>query len=76
MDQIYQIGNCLKPVENPAMVQVLNKALIKQHLLVTQTFKGLEMIFTGKANFKTDVGGPVTIIKMSAEAAKAGIWNH
>ena len=32
------------------------------------------MIFTGKANLKTDVGGPVTIIKMSAATAKAGIW--
>ena len=33
------------------------------------------MIFTGKPNLKTDVGGPVTIIKMSAETAKTGIWN-
>ena len=32
------------------------------------------MIFTGKANLKTDVGGPVTIVKMSAATAKAGIW--
>ena len=42
--------------------------------LVSQTFKGLEMIFTGKANFKTDVGGPVTIIKMSTKTAEMGIW--
>jgi len=33
------------------------------------------MIFTGKANLKTDVGGPVTIIKMSAASAESGIWN-
>ena len=33
------------------------------------------MMFTGEANFKTDVGGPITIIKMSSKAAKAGIWN-
>ena len=32
------------------------------------------MIFTGKADLKTDVGGPVTIIKLSGQAAKAGIW--
>ena len=43
--------------------------------LVKQTFKGLEMIFTGKANLKTDVGGPVTIIKISEKQHKAGIWN-
>ena len=28
---------------------------------------------TGKVNFKTDVGGPVTIIKMSTEVAKNGL---
>ena len=28
------------------------------------------MIFTGKANLKTDVGGPITIIKMSAATAQ------
>ena len=30
---------------------------------------------TGKVNFKTDVGGPVSIIRISSEAAKNGIWN-
>ena len=33
------------------------------------------MIFTGKANLKTDVGGPVTIVRMSSQAAKIGIMN-
>ena len=42
--------------------------------LIKQTFQGLKMIFTGKADLKTDVGGPVTIIKLSGQAAKAGIW--
>ena len=28
---------------------------------------------TGKVNFKTDVGGPVTIIKMSTQVAKSGL---
>ena len=32
------------------------------------------MIFTGKASLN-DVGGPVTIIRISGAAAKAGIWN-
>ena len=31
------------------------------------------MMVTGKVNFKTDVGGPVTIIKMSTEVAKSGL---
>ncbi|MDZ5038529.1 site-2 protease family protein, partial [Clostridium perfringens] len=33
------------------------------------------MMITGKVNFKTDVGGPVSIIRMSSQAAKNGIWN-
>ena len=33
------------------------------------------MMIMGEVNFKTDVGGPVSIIRMSSEAAKNGIWN-
>ncbi|SFC73676.1 M50 family metallopeptidase [Clostridium uliginosum] len=43
--------------------------------LVSVTFKGLKTIFTGKANLKTDVGGPLTIVKMSAATAKSSIWD-
>lgn len=42
---------------------------------VYQTYKSLQMMVTGKVNFKTDVGGPVTIIKMSTKTAQVGIWN-
>lgn len=41
--------------------------------MVKQTYKSLQLLVTGKLNLKTDVGGPVTIIRMSGEAAKSGI---
>ncbi|MGL4761412.1 MAG: M50 family metallopeptidase [Sarcina sp.] len=43
--------------------------------MIGQTFTSFKMLITGEVNFKTDVGGPVTIIKMTSEAAKMGIWN-
>ncbi|AWK51365.1 RIP metalloprotease RseP [Clostridium beijerinckii] len=69
------IGINFSKVQNPGMGESFKQSFNQTASLVTQTFKGLEMIFTGKANLKTDVGGPITIIKMSAATAQAGIWN-
>lgn len=60
--------------ENPTFVTSLKQSFKQVRSLVSQTFKSLKMLVTGKINVKTDVGGPVTIIKMSAATAKAGIW--
>ncbi|EHI98487.1 membrane-associated zinc metalloprotease [Clostridium sp. DL-VIII] len=62
-------------IENPNIGTSFKQSLNQTASLVSQTFKGLKMIFTGKANLKTDVGGPLTIVKMSAASAQAGIWN-
>lgn len=62
-------------VANPSIGTSFKQSLNQTVSLVSQTFKGLKMIFTGKANLKTDVGGPLTIVKMSAATAQAGIWN-
>lgn len=69
-----QIGLNFSGVENPGIGESFKQSFNKTASLVSQTFKGLEMIFTGKANLKTDVGGPITIIKMSTKTAEAGIW--
>jgi len=69
------IGLTFTKVQNPGIVESFNQSFNKTASLVSQTFKGLEMIFTGKANLKTDVGGPITIIKMSAATAESGIWS-
>lgn len=68
------IGTAVPLMENPSLSQSFKQSFKQTASLVSQTFKGLEMIFTGKANLKTDVGGPVTIIKMSTKTAEAGIW--
>ncbi len=60
---------------NPGIFQSFKEGINQTATYVSQTFKGLKMIFTGKANLKTDVGGPVTIVKMTTATAKAGIWN-
>ena len=69
------IGVSFPKVQNPGIGESFKQSINQTASMVTQTFKGLEMIFTGKANLKTDVGGPVTIIKMSAASAQSGIWN-
>ncbi|MFW2488322.1 M50 family metallopeptidase [Clostridium chromiireducens] len=69
-----KIGVAFDSVEKPSFIASFRQSFNKTASLVNQTFVGLKMIFTGKANLKTDVGGPLTIVKMSAETAKAGIW--
>ncbi|WP_294402230.1 RIP metalloprotease RseP [uncultured Clostridium sp.] len=70
----YAIGVEFTRVTDPGIAKSFTQSFNQTASLVSQTFKGLGMMFTGKANLKTDVGGPVTIIKMSAATAKAGIW--
>jgi regulator of sigma E protease len=72
----YKIGMAYpEKIANPGIGQSFKESLNETVSLVSQTFKGLKMIFTGKADLKKDVGGPLTIVKMSAETAKTGIWN-
>lgn len=68
------IGVSFPRVEGPNIGESFVQSFKQTASLVSQTFKGLEMILTGKANLKTDVGGPITIIKMSAATAQSGIW--
>lgn len=69
-----KVGVAFDAVEKPGVLTSFRQSFNKTASLVSQTFAGLKMIFTGQANLKTDVGGPLTIVKMSAETAKAGIW--
>ena len=71
--QKYQVGFYYTPVENPTVLESIKESFNETISLVTQTYKSLKMMVTGKVNFKTDVGGPVTIIKMSGQAAKNGL---
>ncbi|MBE6054682.1 MAG: site-2 protease family protein [Clostridium sartagoforme] len=71
----YMIGFQFERVENPGIVQSFKQSFKETLAVINQTYKSLKMMVTGKVNFKTDVGGPVSIIRISSEAAKNGIWN-
>ncbi|MCF0149205.1 MAG: site-2 protease family protein [Clostridium sp.] len=71
----YMIGFQFERVENPGIVESFKQSFKETLAVINQTYKSLKMMVTGKVNFKTDVGGPVSIIRMSGEAAKNGIWN-
>ena len=71
----YKIGFGFKSVKNPTILQGFKQSFRETAAAISQTYRGLKMMITGNVNFKTDVGGPVSIIKMSSEAAKNGIWN-
>ncbi|WP_238915513.1 M50 family metallopeptidase [Clostridium sp. YIM B02555] len=70
----YKIGVVFGGVENPTFGDSLKQGFNKTASYVSQTFKSLEMLVERKLDLKNDVGGPVTIIKMSSKAAEAGIW--
>lgn len=68
------IGITHEFVDNPTIRESIVQGFKDTLTMISQTFKSLKMMVTGKANFKTDIGGPITIVKMSSQAAKAGIW--
>ena len=70
----YVIGGIFGVNENPSIVTSFKESFNELASIISSTFKSLKMLVTGEASFKTDVGGPVTIIKMSAGAADMGIW--
>ena len=72
--QVYQIGFYYSAVEKPTIGESIKATFNETISLVGQTYKSLKLLVTGKLNFKTDVGGPVTIIKISGQAAKSGIY--
>lgn len=73
--QSYAIGVEFTNVSDVGLGKSFVQSFKQTATLVSQTYKGLGMLLTRKADIKTDVGGPVTIIKMSVATAKAGIWN-
>lgn len=59
-------------LKNPSIAQSVNYGLTETGSLVKQTLGFFKTIFKGKAT-ANDFGGPITIIKVSAQAAKLGI---
>lgn len=74
-DKAYYLGFIFKAVEDPTIKESVTQSVKECGTLVKQTFKAIGKLVTGKGNFKTDVGGPVSIVKLSATAAQSGIWS-
>ncbi|MHC6179611.1 RIP metalloprotease RseP [Clostridium sp. JNZ X4-2] len=68
----YMVGIEGTQVTSPGLGQSISYGFIETRSLIKQTFSFFKTLFRGKASMN-DVGGPVTIIKISGAAAKAGI---
>lgn len=68
----YIVGIYPTAVERPTVSQSISYGFIETNSLIKQTFSFFKTIFKGKASVN-DVGGPLTIIKFSGAAAKAGV---
>lgn len=70
----YLIGISPQRVDNPGIGESLNQGIKEMGSLIKQTYSAVGTLITGKGSMD-DVGGPVSIVKISAAAAKAGIWS-
>lgn len=68
----YIVGIYPTTVEKPTVSQSITYGFVETKSLIKQTGTFFKTIFKGKASVN-DVGGPLTIIKFSGAAAKAGI---
>ncbi len=68
----YMIGIYPTLIENISFKESVKQGFTQTGSLVKQTVGFFKTLFQGKVS-KNDVGGPLTIIKVSGKAAKAGI---
>ncbi|WP_123054053.1 M50 family metallopeptidase [Clostridium sp. JN-1] len=68
----YIVGIYFKTIEKAGFGESIKYGLDETKSLIKQTFVFFKVLFTGGASMN-DFGGPVTIIKLSGAAAKAGI---
>lgn len=68
----YIVGVYPTEVKSPNLLQSARYGAVETWSLTKQTFGFFKTLFTGKASMN-DFGGPITIIKYTGEAAKAGI---
>lgn len=70
----FLVGVYSTVVKNPSVSMSLKQGVNKTISTVKQTILSLETIFKGKAS-KDDIGGPVTILRITWEVSKAGLVN-
>jgi regulator of sigma E protease len=70
----YMIGVAPTLVSSPPILQSIKYGFKQTSSTIKQTFLSLRMLFTGKAK-KEDVGGPVTIMRVTYAVSQAGLIN-
>ena len=73
--QAYLVGIGFNVVKKPSLSESIKHSIDETFTLVIQNCKAIGKLVTGKGSFKTDIGGPVAIVKISSDAAKAGVWS-
>lgn len=73
--QSYLIGVKFTNIPEPGVVSSLKHSFKETATLIKQTANSIKKLVTGRGSFKTDIGGPVTIVKISAQVASVGVWN-
>lgn len=73
-DGSYMVGIYSTAVEKPTISQSISYGIKETGSTIKQTFQSLGMIFRGKAS-KNDVGGPVTILRVTWAVSQAGLIN-
>lgn len=68
------IGISSMTERNPNVLKCIKQGLIETNTMIKATFSFFQNLFRGKVS-GSDVGGPITIIKISTEAAKTGAIN-
>ena len=71
----YIIGVTFDSIKEPTVLQGFKQSFKESGSLIMQTMKVFGRLITGRGNFATDLGGPVTVINLSAGAADAGMWD-
>lgn len=70
----FMVGVSPSYVKNPTLSQSINSGFKQTNFYIKQTFIFFGTLFKGHVSMN-DFGGPVSIFKISGEAAKAGILN-
>ena len=68
----YLVGIYPVILENPGLGKSISYGFTQTNTIITQTFDVLKTLFKGKVS-SGDIGGPITIIKVSSKAAEQGI---
>ncbi|MCY6958260.1 M50 family metallopeptidase [Clostridium brassicae] len=68
------VGIYATTIENPGILKSIKQGFKQTTSTIKQTILSLGMIFKGKAS-KDDIGGPVTILRVTWQISKAGLLN-